>query len=140
MMLHGSWMVQVGFILYPGAVAWLGLTTWDEEAHTNMMILPMMFAWHLLAVLAWQVVLLYLAFRRARATFGLGGLGSEYQYCRCSDISVSDLLTVKCLSCRASKSIQEYEGWNCQYYEWCHHCILQGGGPARGPALSSFTT
>ena len=114
-MLHGSWMVQVGFILYPGAVAWLDLTVWDEEAHTNMMILPMMFAWHLLAVLAWQVVLLYLAFRRARATFGSAGRGSEYQYCRCSDISVSGLLTVNCLSCRAAQSIQEYEGWNCLY-------------------------
>lgn len=45
--LQGTWFWQVGFLLYnplPGAVPW------DEEDHEQMMVLVMIFAWHMAAV------------------------------------------------------------------------------------------
>jgi len=47
--LHGSWLVQAAFILYPER---LGLQVWEEDS--TMMFLPMLFSWHLLANLLLQ--------------------------------------------------------------------------------------
>jgi len=46
-LLQGTWFWQAGFLLYnplPGAVAWL------EDDHDQMMVVTMMFAWHMAAV------------------------------------------------------------------------------------------
>lgn len=46
--LQGTWFWQVGFLLYnplPGAVPW------REDDHEQMMVITMMFAWHMAAVL-----------------------------------------------------------------------------------------
>lgn len=40
---HGSWLVQSAFILYPERV---GLPPWQQDS--TMMLLPMLFSWHLL--------------------------------------------------------------------------------------------
>jgi len=40
---HGSWLVQSAFILYPERV---GLPSWHQDS--TMMLLPMLFSWHLL--------------------------------------------------------------------------------------------
>ena len=84
-MLHGAWMVQVhchlhicyikfepiqaGFILYP---EWVNRnwSSWEQDNHHQMMILPMMFSWHIMAVVSWQAVIMALMYRRAKAEFG----------------------------------------------------------------------
>jgi len=46
-LLQGTWFWQAGFVLYnpiPGAVPW------TEDDHGQMMVLTMMFAWHMAAV------------------------------------------------------------------------------------------
>jgi len=52
---HGSWLVQSAFILYPERV---GLAQWEED--NTMMLLPMLFSWHLLGNLllhlAWLLI------------------------------------------------------------------------------------
>lgn len=73
-MVHGSWMAQVGFVLYPDWVSsnWVA---WDSEEHRSLMILPMVFAWHLMATLIWQGVILFLTYKRAKSQFG-----SQWKY------------------------------------------------------------
>jgi len=52
---HGSWLVQSAFILYPERV---GLAHWEQD--NTMMLLPMLFSWHLLGNLllhgAWLLI------------------------------------------------------------------------------------
>jgi len=47
--LHGSWLMQSAYILYGDQV---GASKWEED--DTMMLLPMLFAWHLLANLIVQ--------------------------------------------------------------------------------------
>jgi len=68
-MVHGAWMVQNGFILYP---KWVNSnwSSWEPEGHEQMMILPMMLAWYIMGVILWQVVIMAIMYRKARAMFG----------------------------------------------------------------------
>lgn len=42
-LLQGTWFYQVGFILYP---PFPGMAGWDQEDHSQMMIITMMYTWH----------------------------------------------------------------------------------------------
>ena len=69
--LQGTWFWQAGFILYsplPGAVKW------DETSHDQMMIVTMMFAWHMAAVFV------------AMASVGALVAVAE-RYCRCCGVA-----------------------------------------------------
>lgn len=44
--LQGTWLFQVGFILYP--LSFMG--GWDQENHDQMMITTMIFTWHFAGV------------------------------------------------------------------------------------------
>ena len=46
--LQGTWFWQVGFILYNPIP---GVEPWDEEDHGQMMLVTMMYAWHMGAIL-----------------------------------------------------------------------------------------
>jgi hypothetical protein len=46
-LLQGTWFFQIGFILYPP----IG-DQWDEEDHEQMMVITLIFTWHLAALLA----------------------------------------------------------------------------------------
>ncbi|CAG7718570.1 unnamed protein product [Allacma fusca] len=46
-LLQGTWFFQIGFILYPP----IG-ENWDEEDHDQMMVITLIFTWHVAALLA----------------------------------------------------------------------------------------
>ena len=70
--IHGSWLVQSAFILYSGQV---GLQPWQEDS--SLMVLPMLFAWHLIANLLLHTLWLYITKKR-----GGGGAKANTVYSR----------------------------------------------------------
>ena len=75
--------IQAGFILFPKWVnsSW---SSWEPDDHHQMMILPMMFAWHIMAVIFWQSIIMAITYRKAKAVFGQGLLKNDHiiQYSR----------------------------------------------------------
>jgi hypothetical protein len=76
--LHGSWLVQAAFILYPER---LSLAPWQEDE--TLMLLPLLFAWHLLGNLLLHGLGLLLA-RGATDTAAAG----QAKYSRCCSHAV----------------------------------------------------
>ena len=60
---------KAGFILYP---KWVNSnwSSWEPEGHREMMILPMMLAWYIMAVIIWQAIIMAIMYRRAKTRFG----------------------------------------------------------------------
>ncbi|KAG8141497.1 hypothetical protein E2320_007114, partial [Naja naja] len=75
-LLHGTWLWQIGFVLYP---PW-GEPEWDLNDHSNLMFISMCFCWHFaLAILITAVnyTLVYCYFQNCKSsnrqiTIGLG--------------------------------------------------------------------
>ncbi|XP_037526046.1 transmembrane protein 45B [Rhipicephalus sanguineus] len=52
--LHGTWLLQIGFILYNPLP---GYKPWDVDSHMDLMLAASVFAWHMMAVLVYVGVL-----------------------------------------------------------------------------------
>lgn len=76
--LQGTWFWQAGFLLYnplPGAVPW------DDENHDQLMLVTMIFAWHMAAVFILMIVIgAFVAVCQGRCCDGSAGLEEMSRY------------------------------------------------------------
>ncbi len=59
---QGTWFYQVAFVLYP---PW-GLSKWDEFDHRQMMLVTMIFAWHVGLTVIFQIGVAFIVYRQVR--------------------------------------------------------------------------
>lgn len=71
--LHGSWLMQSAFILYSPQV---GLAGWEEDA--SLMLMPMLFTWHLIGHMVVHAACFFLTRRR----FGSSEKAKSVEYSR----------------------------------------------------------
>ena len=60
---------KAGFILYP---EWVNSnwSAWEPDDPHQMMMVPMMFAWQIMAVIMFQGIIMLLMYKRAKSKFG----------------------------------------------------------------------
>lgn len=63
-LLQGSWFYQIGFILYPPA--WLNSVGWNEEDHGQMMIVTLIYTWHLASILILSAFIAFFVWSRVQ--------------------------------------------------------------------------
>jgi len=76
--IQGMWMYQIGFILYPPP----GMEKWDENSHTQMMIVTVMFTWYFagaLIVVSMFMIGVWLSLRRTGTDTPYRRTHSRYQ-------------------------------------------------------------
>ncbi|KAK4292515.1 hypothetical protein Pmani_034725 [Petrolisthes manimaculis] len=61
-LLQGTWFFQIGFILYP---PW-GMEEWDQEDHSQMMVVTITFCWHAALVFLFMLLVNWIMYCKTR--------------------------------------------------------------------------